>query len=306
MKRTWIIGIVATILFANAVFMVYLRKSRTVLLDFQKPYNEVVDERIGRQVDILRLQSLNESLAMLDRMEHYNWPGASIGAGEIRVHNDAGRYKDNIDKQNIVLSSRVFRKCIQEIKLIPQKEAIRLIETHLDNALLAYTNAYEFGASPTLASDKDGKPVLKGIRYKVFALLLIAGMCEFTENHVMVRKVAEFAFDQKTRGLKRISEIDYPNPHVASFAQFVYLTDTSLWNPYILSAGLYGTHPRRNSPEFKKFADRLTEHSLVDYTANRTEFDDHFGMEVVPDRGYIKIRLFKSATDEDVLTLLGI
>ena len=51
---------------------------------------------------------------------------------------------------------------------------------------------------------------------------------------------------------------------------------------------------------------RYIEQPFVDYTANRTEFDDSFGMEIVPDKEYIKIRLFDDATDDDVLLLLDI
>ena len=80
----------------------------------------------------------------------------------------------------------------------------------------------------------------------------------------------------------------------------------SLCNPHILSAGLYGTNPYKDLPGVAGFGERYIEHLIVDYTANRTEYEDSFLMQVVPDKGYIKIRYFEKATDEDVETLLAV
>jgi len=246
----------------------------------QKTSNAAVDERIASQSDDLRNQSLEESLAMLDRMEPYNSSEASIGAGTPLFPNNEGRYTENLIRQKIILSSRVFQKCLQEIERLPKKEAARLLDNHLDKALSAYIDAYKSGADFGFASDVDGKPVLRGLQYKVFALLLIAGMCESTENHAMVKKVAEFAMQQKEQTRKRIAE-ENPTILIVEGAQFLERAQFSalmstLWNTHILSAGLYGTHPRKNSPEFNEIAKRFA--------------------------GYH----FESATDNDVLTLLGV
>ena len=257
MKRTWILGIVAVILFANAFLIVYLRNRNVVSMDhhFQMPANEAFDEAVRRLVEPLRGQSLEESLNMLDRIEYYMFSGAAIGDSPFTI-DDRGRYRLGLDQQNVILSNRAFRKCLQEIKLLPPKEAAQLIEKHLDSALSAWGDAYASGASPTVSSEgKDGKPVLRGMRFKVLALLLIAGTCELTDCHAAVRKVANFSLEQK----RNIPEFETP------LQQLFFLSEVSLWNPIILSAGLYGTHPRKNSPEFKNFADRYAEHQIVDY-----------------------------------------
>ena len=92
----------------------------------------------------------------------------------------------------------------------------------------------------------------------------------------------------------------------ANTTTLTYLSGVSLNNPLILSAGLYGTSPHKNSPVAAGFGERYIEKLIVDYTANRTEYDDHFLMEVVPDKRYIIIRYFEKATDEDVDALLAL
>jgi len=264
----------------------------------QQTYNEMVDGRIGRQLDVLRTQTLEESLTMLDRMEPYMWPGAIIRAGRVM-----DRYENNLSAQKMILSSRVFRKCLQEMKLLPPQEAARLIEDQIEKTLPLYFVAidehFEFVeqrlaagklAGMRLSEGKDGKPTPTGLRYKLFALLLLAGACELVDSHEAMNKVAKIALKQR----EEMAE------------SWVRLVDISLWNTHVLAAGLYGTHPHKDLPEFGDIGKRYTEHPFVDYTANRTEFDDSFGMEVVPDKEYINIRLFEDATDEDVMTLLGI
>ena len=241
---------------------------------------------------------------MLDRMESYMWPGAKIGAGASRV-SEGGRYRENLNQQKIVFSNRIFRKCIQEIQLLPPKEAARLLESHIDSTLSAYIDAYQSGADPNIEREEEGgEPVFQGLRYKLFALLLIAGASELTDNHAVVGKVANIALEQK----KSVSEkfADAPSLEIRVSAQHVYLVDKSLWNTYILSAGLYGTHPHKDLPEFNDIAQRYVEKSLVDYTARRTEFDDDPFKKVVPDKEYIKVRCVEEATDDDVLLLLGV
>jgi hypothetical protein len=205
-----------------------------------------------------------------------------------------------LEQQRIILSSRCFRKCVQEIKLLPKKEAARLIEKHLDEALAAWTAAYESGESPSFLSDgKDGTPVLRGMRYKVLALILIAGTCELTDCQAAIRKVANVALEQKK---------NIPPEYNSSFLEWCFLAEVSLWNPMILSAGLYGTHPQKNAPEFKDITERYAEHQIVDYTAKRNEYEGRgrTSRAVEPDKEYIQIRYFEKATDEDVLLLLGV
>ena len=298
MKRTLFLWIVVAVLIANVFLITYLRKRNTVALDhnFQIPANEAFDEAVHRLVEPLRGQSLEESLNTLDRMGHYMFSGATIGVGSSITIDDSGRYRMGVNHQKIILSSRDFRKCVQEMKLLPQKEAARLIERHLDSALSAWIAAYESGADASFLGEKeDGKPVLRGLRYRVWALLLIAGTHELTDCHAAVKKVANLALEQK----RNMPEFEEP------IQQLWFLAEVSLWNPIILSAGLYGTHPRKDSPEFSDIGKRYAEHQIVDYSARRNEYESISFIAVEPDKEYIKIRYFEEATDDDVLTLLG-
>jgi hypothetical protein len=305
MKRKDIVVIVVfVVLLGNFLLMVHLRKGNTAVLKPHQFFNEAYAEKIASQLEPMRLQSLEESLSMLDRMAPYRFPG--IRSDGMFSPDDNGRYKLNMDQQKEVLSSRVFRKCVQEVQLLPKKEATRLIEKHLEKAFSAYINAYESKEPTDLREDKkDGSPVYHGLRNKVFALLLIAGTCELTDTYALVNKVANVASEQKNWSLEIIAGADIPSEYV-SIAQNVALTQSTLWNPPILCAGLLGTHPRKNLPEFDVLSKRYIEHSLVDYTAPLTEYDRVPFIPVKPDKEYIKIRYFEGATDDDVLLLLGI
>ena len=298
MKQRLILGIVVAVLFANVFLMMYVRQRNTVALEhnFQIPAHEAFDGAIRRLVEPLRGQSLEESLNMLDRIQYYEFSAPLIESRPFTL-DDGGRYQRGLDRQNVILSNRAFRKCLQEIKLLSPREAALLIERHLDSALSAYIAAYESAANPWLLSEgEDGKPVFQGLRYRVWALLLIAGTSELTNSHEAIRKVANVALEQK----RDMPEFEDP------FLQLVYLTQESLWNPHILSAGLFGTHPHRDSPEFSDIARRFSEHQIVDYTARRNEFESIAFIAVEPDKEYIKLRFFEEATDDDVLRLLGI
>ena len=201
MKKPWLGWILILVLIGNALFMILLRKQSTVepmLPVYQKPYNELVDERIEQQLEVLRPQSLVESLKKLDRMEYYLWPGTIIGASTTLSLDDGGRYQSSSNQQEVILSKRVFRKCLQEISLLPKKEATQLIEKEIKETLPIYLDAYKDfvksgSISIILSEGEDGKPVLSGLRYKLFALLLISGTCELTSIHETVRQVAMIA-----------------------------------------------------------------------------------------------------------------
>ena len=191
-----LLGIV-TVVFCAATFrMVHSQEP-------QKPVfaSDFYDEAVRKQVEPLHKQSLGESLGELDRMEHYQTLAGSLVMSS--------------DGLGAILSSRIFRKCVEEMRLLPPKEAARLIESHIDKTLPAYIDKYNqriqeafdgeaaFAARKEQAEKeghsfipgisaiapgegKDGQPILYGLRFKLLALLLIAGSCEHTDCHAVV------------------------------------------------------------------------------------------------------------------------
>ena len=90
---------------------------------------------------------------------------------------DEGRYQLSLTPQKIILSNRIFRECLRETRLLPKKEASRLIEKEIRETLPLYLDTYkkfvESGETTIPGSErKDGKPVITGLRYKIMALLL--------------------------------------------------------------------------------------------------------------------------------------
>ena len=272
--------------------------------------SEFYDEAVRKQVEPLCKQTLDESLSELDRIEHYQTLAGSLAMSS--------------DGLGVILSSRIFRKCVEEIRSLSPEESARLIKSHIDKTLPAYIDKYNqriqeaFDGETAFAmakekaeregrsfspgilaidpdEGKDGQPILYGLRFKLLALLLIAGSCELTDSHAVVNRIAQAAWEQK----EVASKLREPR------FQKGYVQVLSLWNPVFLSTALYGTHPHKDLPEFSDIGKRFVGRSLVDYTARYTEYDPLPLKEVIPNKDYIKVRYVERATDDDVLLLMG-
>ena len=303
MNRTLVFGVVlAVAILSVGVYLVYSQSGRVVSSqpreDVMTGAYEFNSEGSRRQLGGL---SLDESLAMLDRPEHYDEASPAIHGSLISFSPGT--------QQKIVFSNRLFRKCVQEMKFLPQKEAARKIENHIDETLQAYMAEYELCFNrhkhfddldqkglnvPVDSKDLPPPSNIRWLRYKLHALLLLAGTYELTDCHAAVSRVAHAALNQK----EGVLELGIPRNQ-----RFV-LDSLSLLNPMILAAGLYGTHPDKGSPKFNDIAERCVEHQMVDYTARFTEYDHGAFRMVDPDKEYIQVRYFEKAAEEDVLTLL--
>ena len=334
MKKTWIMGI-ATVILVGTVFFVTQTHTTTEGPPEQttislaqitpKPYSQVPQMfggsagrhsavvskalreesaafggRERRQIAALSGLSIEELLDALAYMEYYIYPGFRYFQVGMNTVDDKGRLRCNLADQKMIMSSRAFRKCLHEICLLPKDEAAWWIENEIQETLPLYLDTLkkcESGLIPLSYSEReDGKPVLPGLRYKLLALLLIAGTCELIDAHETVCQVVQVALEEKIR----ISKMNLPP--VQSMGR---LTKGSLWNPVILCAGFYGTSPYQDLPQLDSFAQRYGVNEYVDYTAAQTAFDNDGPYLTVPDDDIIDMRYFENATDDDVLFLLA-
>ena len=268
------------------------------------------DQRVLREIEELDKLSLEEALDMLEDLNPYILSPVKGMISHVYEGGDGGRYQFNSNEQAIVLSNRLLRKCLQEIKQLSPKEASRLIENQLDTTLVKYTELRDqyIRAQPEPFPVRDAagnivheaeasiahfefwkkRNALMGTRYKLLGLLFIAGACELTDCYAAVSNVANIA-------LESIGNVQ-ANPSALE----------SLWQPHFLATAVYGTNPRKNDPAFRRIAARFTENQLAGYDARRTEYESKLGVTGPMGGTPIKLRYFASATDEDVLTLLRV
>jgi hypothetical protein len=204
----------------------------------------------------------------------------------------------------------VFRKCFYELSQIPKDEATDIMNVEMKQTLLAYRSKYDDiiadchkdvsrGLAFQMSDSRDGKPTFSGLRYKIFALILISESLGLTGCHEIIVDVAKLAIRQKDE-IQKFSD---------QLLKFSLIDKASLCNCYVLSAGLYGTCHDKNRPELASLSSRYVKRDLVDYSASATEYDILVRDGLVkpkPNKGFIGVYLFKQSTDDDddVVTLV--
>jgi len=304
MKKAHIVIGVLIIATVAHIFVRYFHKMAQNPFVYDPPSNVVIEEHLGKQINYLKTLSEIETVQHLSKMEYYLYPGGKIGKGTLFELDAEGNYTaESLSVQHRgelekILSSRVFRKSLQDLGKLPKKQASGLLANELDTALSGYLELYN-GFFETQSLDftkgelEDGKPVLHGLRNKLFALTLIAGSLEFTDIHERIKSIDAIAKRQEIE-IRRIEDM-----HV----KIHYSLGVSLHNNLVLASGLYGTSPRKGSAELRPFANRFTDHKLVDFSAHATEYDvpvRHGVWTPTPDKGYINVRYFDKMTYEDL------
>ena len=273
----------------------------------QPTTGEVVAGRIWAQVSQLERLSEVETVRLLDNMEFYFWPGARIGAETIIFHNADGNLtaasQHELDRNDLerILSNRVFRKAFQDLSKLPKDQASELLGRELEDTLSQYLDMFN-GFLETrswdvnILSSRNGEPVLRGLRYKIFALVLIAGSLELTDIHEIIRRIDAIAIDQEA-DISRIEDW---------YTRMQYTNGVSLRNNLILASGMYGTSSRNEDARLALFenANRFVGREMVGFSSPATEFDVlapremHFLASL--DDARIHLRYFAQMTNEDL------
>jgi len=211
-------------------------------------------ERVAAIIQILGRESLQESLSRLDEVQLYIH-GAwlyhdDLEHTEIPLHASVGQ-KDIL----AIMGNRRFLKIMQELSLLRKEEAASLISRETLSALSEYKSLFDsymalhartFESNLNRPAGKkseslgflftvpSGEPTLIAVRFKVLALLLIAGNLQLQHARAPVRNVVETAIEQR--------DLFYDRDSFGKNVAWIMLTHASLYSRPILATAVLGTY----------------------------------------------------------------
>ena len=281
-----------------------------------------ITKRINAQLAVLRHESLEQSLAKLDEVESYYWPGTTEREPGIPCFplDPAG---DRWDIESIT-SNRRFLKVYQGLSAISKREAETLLNKELQGALSqyqsllaqymlehkSYFDSVKSGIVPTtgpalhISNNKDGSPTLAGTRLKILSLLLIAGDLHLDGSRATVRTVTTYALEQN-----RQLQADPFNCRLVSISVSRLF---SLYNRRILATGALGTSltPAKEGQVLETVFASRQEIALTHYDAAATRYDLHSQAHAGPipvdySKGKLVVRCVTPIDDPTLAFLLG-
>jgi len=211
------------------------------------------EQVISNIIRILSAESVEESLNKLDEIDLY------IKSYQLLMETpDSGIPLDvSVGQKDIVaiMGHRRFLKVVDELSLLPRKEAARLVSREITSSLSEYNKLFDSymkrhakkfkhnlkrprgkkRKSPGfLISVRGEKPILLAVRYKVLALVLIAGNLQVHRTQPAVRKVLETAIQQR--------DMFYNTGLFDEFDAWFMLMDGSLYNRQIVATAVLRTY----------------------------------------------------------------
>jgi hypothetical protein len=210
-------------------------------------------ERIDMLIHVLEKETTQQSIAKLDEYNMYVWgvewlfyQDDSYGIKAIPLETGKGQ-KDVI----CIMANRRFVKLIEELSKLPKATAAVLIKNQIAKTLPVYRKLWDefiegsnFGKKakykdpekrnrPMSSYKTHGRPTLLGSRFKILALLAIAGNLQLQETHAAVVEVMDFAIEQR-------NEL-YDDPTYSKSAAAYILVEGSLYSRQLLATALMGT-----------------------------------------------------------------
>jgi hypothetical protein len=256
--------------------------------DNPRQFSPGLATRLAAQVNVLKAESLEESLQNLSQGDLYFWPGpprpgyVALPRVPIPLRADVGQ----LDLESI-MSNRRFRKLLFELESLHKAKASEVVRQELESVIPEYLALYDAdlqAQAPHFTNDKatnrpymvgpvfsvgnqpDGKIGLFGARHKVLALVWISGILGLN-NSDQVERVTRLALQQR-------AEL-YDHPDWMPFFKYQMLQNASLYNRQLLLSALLGTsgnHINQTSMLELSGAE-WRERSLAHYTAALTEYD---------------------------------
>ena len=269
----------------------------------------------------LEQESLEESLAQLLQVSPYRGDlGPATFTAEIPLYDG----KQGWQYVNAMLCSRRVMKVFHELAGEPKNRASELISRQIrdnlpkyqamfkekilaDSRLLDREYSGNTGFGFTMGNNRDGSPTIQGLRYSLFALVMIAGTLELEGARDAVQAVAEVAVDQRDFFYKHGQE-DFNYSLSIGALQWA-----SLYNRQMLVTGLVGTAALDDAAtpllreslarRLKKEPTEVTPWSevlLPNYNALTTPYEDTWGsIPMDYTKGAIPVRYLRWVTDED-------
>ncbi len=270
--------------------------------------------RIDMIIRILEKEPIQLSLARLDEYGMYTW-------GREWIYYEKGMYaKDDIPlkpgvcrKDMIcVMANRRFLRLIEELGRLPKAKAGELVGKDIVSTLSVYRKLWDEQMECTDQLKKvqykdpnkstralpaykiDGRPTLLGVRFKMLALLAIAGNLQLREAQSAVMEVIETAIQQR-------NEL-YDNPVYFEPSAAHMLVEASLYNRQILATAALGTSLDFHIQEeiVKAVGCSFKTEKLQRYTASITRYGrraDEYERMKNPPEGSLTVRYLKPLSD---------
>jgi len=249
--------------------------------------------RVSQQVQMLQLETLEQSLKNLDDDDPYARPGPGLSNGygltkEIFPLDGKHGQKD----VDAIMSSRRFLKVLHELSNLPKEKASGLIIREIENSIglyrQLYHNLYEenrlnytvekiaekmrlgepvMTAPMVLNNGPGGEVVLIGARYKILSLMLLAGQMQLEATRPTLEKIVREAMEQR--------DFLYQDKNYDEFFKYGLLKFASLYNRQILLTALAGAAPKSKNltVEFKSLGLESRQKHLTRYNALFTPYD---------------------------------
>jgi hypothetical protein len=238
----------------------------------------LIQERIDQQIDLLKAESLEESLKMLSEIDMFKWPGNRAdrsGGITMPLKPDVGR--EDIEE---IMSNRRFLKVMDELGALPKGKAAALVTKEIQATLPVYQKMLDealerlvngraaapagirtsSGLSMQVSNNQDHSPTLAGARLKLLALVLAAGNLDLAEARGAVREVATFACQQR-------DQLYQPHALLTEADRFLILRQATLYNRQILVCGIQQRSGIKDWEEKK----------LTKFDAQTTSYDGRAG-----------------------------
>lgn len=273
-------------------------------------------KKIAHQIEVLRQESLQDSLNRSADVGFYYYPGNfSIKSGNIlttRLRPDAG-----LRDAKLILSNRRILKLLDELANIPREQASAMLSDHVRELLTRYSKLYadelaeqshlmdpsyapEIGHGPVIqiSDNPDGSPTLEGTRLSILSLVLVAGQLGLEDTLDAIYDVVDIAYEQREYwyGIGENTQSPFGS---------ATLERLGLYNPLILGSTLKHLHP----DQFASNEWPVESIELTSFDALRSKYDlSSLGIPVDYSQGSTSVDIIVSLPDSEmdqILEMLG-
>jgi hypothetical protein len=268
--------------------------------------------RIQQQVAEVTAESVAESIENLVQPGMYFWPGGG-SADKAHFLMLPLRPEEGEDDVATIVSNRRFLRVYEELAALnPQDASAVLVDAFprflksYREALLFYVAArrkappprpgvrYSDSPSFQVSGPPDGKPDPLGERYRLLALVLIAGDLQLEGAHAAVQDVVKQGLADR--------ELFYAEGEFSLGFRDGMLTMASLYNRQILAHALLRTSPdkARVAQVWAALGKEMQTKDVPVFDAVRTEGDAHFMPGPVDfSKGVMRVEYLPSLSDEE-------
>jgi hypothetical protein len=280
---------------------------------FSNPAFKEYEERLGREINILKHETAEETLDRLSVPDMYFWPGPP---GEIRLVGYEFPFPPWFGDRDIeqLMSNRRLLKAYQYLASLPKATAAEVVRHQIEKGNTAYDRLLqeyirENGrffppdaknpAGPGFIVGNTDQPTVVGARLRILSLVFLAGNLQLADVGPSVRAVSKQAMEQYDKF--RLSR-EY---HL--YFRFRLVANAGLYNRQALAVGLIGTATKQNDPVITKYRRSLQQKRLTHFDARVTPYDQQAMLGTVQvdyPAEPLELRYLNEVSDSDLQALM--